>query len=83
MSLAGEGRIGRGLRRARAGVLGLGRRWQWLHEPGWAEPVVAARPEARVWARRVELARAGGDARLEAGKRHNVRLAAVAFDGVE
>lgn len=83
MSLEAEGPIRRGLRRLRAEALGARRRLAWLAEEGWAAPVLAARPAVLAWQRRVPLAMAGGDARLEAGKVHNVRLAAVAFDGVE
>jgi vancomycin resistance protein VanW len=45
--------------------------------------VLGVRPARRAWQRRIALALPGGDERLEAGKRHNVRLAAAAFDGVE
>lgn len=83
MSLVAEGRIGRALRRTRAELLGLRRRAAWAWQPGWASPALGPRPAHRVWQRRTVLTMIGGDARLEAGKRHNVRLAAVAFDGVE
>lgn len=71
------------LRRAKADVLGARRRIAWLREPGWAPPQIGERPAVRVWSRRVALALPGGDPVLEAGKRHNVALAAVAFDGIE
>jgi vancomycin resistance protein VanW len=82
MSLVAEGRFGRGWRRTRVALLGARRRLAWLRDPGFAAPVLAARPARRAWGRRIELAMAGGDPRLEAGKLVNVALAAAAFDGV-
>lgn len=83
MSLVSEGRLGRVVRRAKADLLGVRRRIAWSTDPGWAPPQLGTRPATLAWSRRIALALPGGDPVLEAGKRHNVRLAAIAFDGVE
>ncbi len=53
-----------------------------MTEDGFDAPERASPTGAAVATVRIPIARRGGDARLEAGKRHNVRLAATAFHGV-
>lgn len=70
------------LRRARVTAAAARRLVRWTYDDGF---VAAARrtPSGEVAATvRVPISRAGADPRLEAGKRHNVRLAATAFHGV-
>jgi len=83
MTLVAEGRLGSAVRRGKADLHGLRRRVRWLVEPGWEAPRLGARPATLAWRRATSLVLPGGDPRLEAGKGHNVGLAAVAFDGVE
>lgn len=70
------------LRRARVTAAAARRLVRWTYDDGFvgAERVT---PSGEIAATvRVPIARAGADPRLEAGKRHNVRLAATAFHGV-
>lgn len=70
------------LRRLKVAALQARRLARWATEPGFEAPRRVA-PEGPVaYQLRVPIARAGADVRLEAGKRHNVRLAATAFHGV-
>ena len=82
MELRDAGRFELALRRLKVAGLGARRLARWAIEPDFAGPerVVPAGPTALQL--RIPIARAGADARLEAGKRHNVRLAATAFHGV-
>ena len=70
------------LRRIRVASFQGKRLARWLVEPGFTAPerTTPAGPIAHTL--RVPIARSGADARLESGKRHNVRLAATAFHGV-
>jgi vancomycin resistance protein VanW len=70
------------LRKVRVAQLAAKRFGRWLTETGFDVPerVVPEGPIAHTV--RAPIARAGAHPRLEAGKRHNVRLAATAFHGV-
>ncbi len=70
------------LRKARVAGLTAKRIGRWLTEDGFAVPdrIVPEGPIAHTV--RSPIARAGAHQTLEAGKRHNVRLAATAFHGV-
>src|SRR5687768_4518213 len=70
------------LRRIRVASFQAKRLARWVVEPTFAAPerTVPVGPIAQ--ALRIPIARSGADPRLEAGKRHNVRLAATAFHGV-
>jgi len=70
------------LRRVRVASFAAQRFARWLTDDAFAAParVMPSGPIAHVV--RVPIARSGADPRLEAGKRHNVRLAATAFHGV-
>jgi vancomycin resistance protein VanW len=71
------------LRRLRRTQLQAQRIARWLVDPAFATPHrVAVSEGAIAHTLRVPIARSGADPRLEAGKRHNVRLAATAFHGV-
>lgn len=82
MELRHAGRVALALRRVRRAQLQVGRFARWLTDPGFAPPVRVSPEGPLVRELRVPIARTGGDPRLEAGKRHNVRLAATAFHGV-
>jgi vancomycin resistance protein VanW len=70
------------LRRARVASLAAERFGRWLIDPDFVVPVRGT-PHGPITASlRIPIARRGADPRLEAGKRHNVRLAATAFHGV-
>ncbi|HEU0031346.1 MAG TPA: VanW family protein [Kofleriaceae bacterium] len=70
------------LRRAKVAALQARRLARWAVDDTFAAPerVTPTGPIAHQL--RIPIARAGADARLEAGKRHNVKLAATAFHGV-
>lgn len=70
------------LRRAKLTGLRVRRLARWLVDRELAPPqrVVPHGPIAHQI--RIAIARSGADLRLEAGKRHNVRLAATAFHGI-
>ena len=70
------------LRRARVLQFQTQRFARWLTDSAFATParVAPSGPIARTI--KIPIARTGADPRLEAGKRHNVRLAATAFHGV-
>lgn len=70
------------LRRARKATLAVQRFARWWSEDEFAAPERATPSGPVAYRVRVPIARAGAHARLEAGKRHNVRLAATAFHGV-
>jgi vancomycin resistance protein VanW len=70
------------LRHAKVAGLGAARLTRWLLEPELRGPQRIAPSGPIAHQVRVPLGRAGANARLEAGKRHNVRLAATAFHGV-
>jgi vancomycin resistance protein VanW len=82
MELRDAGPVDLAIRRAKVTALAARRLARWLVEPGFAAPerVTPTGPTAHVV--RMPIARAGADPRLDAGKRHNVRLAATAFHGV-
>jgi vancomycin resistance protein VanW len=82
MRLREAGPLRLALRRVRVAQLSAQRLARWLVEPAFAEPTRIAPAGACAHAVRVPIARTGADPRLEAGKRHNVRLAATAFHGV-
>lgn len=70
-------------RRVRRAQLAAERLAAWLIDPDFARPQIAAtRPAHLIGEVRVPIGRAGAHATLEAGKRHNVALAATALDGV-
>lgn len=82
VELRDAGRVGLVLRKVKVAGLSAKRLARWLLEPELTAPARVA-PAGRISHRiRVPIARAGNDPRLEAGKRHNVRLAATAFHGV-
>jgi len=69
------------LRRARVAAAQARRFARWVTEDSFGAPERTS-PDGPVAATlRIPIARSGGDPRLEAGKRHNVRLAATAFHG--
>jgi vancomycin resistance protein VanW len=70
------------LRRCKVAGLQARRLARWLIEPGFTAPVRTTPTGPLAHAIRVPIARTGADPRLEAGKRHNVQLAATAFHGV-
>jgi vancomycin resistance protein VanW len=70
------------LRRARVAQLTAKRLGRWLTEDGFAAPDRVAPEGPIAHTVRAPIARAGAHPALEAGKRHNVRLAATAFHGV-
>jgi vancomycin resistance protein VanW len=82
MLLRDAGRLALAARSAKVAALGARRLARWLVEPGFAAPERATPTGAITHRVRIPIARAGADPRLEAGKRHNVRLAATAFHGV-
>jgi len=56
---------------------------RWVREPDQFAPPARTTPSGPiVYQLRVPIGRTGANPRLEAGKRHNVRLAATAFHGV-
>lgn len=70
------------LRRVKLAGLTARRLGRWILDPELAAPERIAPSGPIVHQVRIPIARAGADPRLEAGKRHNVRLAATAFHGV-
>ena len=82
MQLRHAGGLQLALRRARKAQLAATRLARWVLDDELAAPerVTPCGPIAMTM--RVPIARAGAHPRLEAGKRHNVRLAATAFHGV-
>lgn len=82
MQLRDAGPLELWLRRVKVAGLSARRLGRWLVDDGFAPPerVAPVGPIAREL--RVPIARRGAHARLEAGKRHNVQLAATAFHGV-
>ena len=70
------------LRRIRVAQFQAQRFGRWLADPAFAAPDRVAPTGPIAHAIRVPIARRGADPQLEAGKRHNVRLAATAFHGV-
>lgn len=70
------------LRRVRVAGLTAKRLGRWLTEEGFAPPDRVAPDGPIAHTVRTPIARAGAHPTLEAGKRHNVRLAATAFHGV-
>jgi vancomycin resistance protein VanW len=82
VSLREAGRFELALRSVKRAGHAARRFARWATEPAFAAPE-RIEPAGPIAARvRTPIARAGADARLEAGKRHNVRLAATAFHGV-
>ena len=82
MELRHASRPSLALRRLRVATLQARRFARWLAEPGFAAPARTTPAGSIAHAIKVPIARGGADPRLEAGKRHNVRLAATAFHGV-
>ena len=70
------------LRRVRLTQLQTQRLARWLFDNAFATPAREAPSGPLAHTIRIPIARSGADPRLEAGKRHNVRLAATAFHGV-
>jgi vancomycin resistance protein VanW len=70
------------VRATKVALLGARRRVRWWTEPGFAPPVRVVPRGDVVRELRVPIARSGAHPALEAGKRHNLRLAAAAFHGV-
>jgi vancomycin resistance protein VanW len=70
------------LREIRRTQLQATRLVRWLVDDAFAAPARIAPSGPIAQSIRVPIARGGNDPRLEAGKRHNVRLAATAFHGV-
>ena len=70
------------LRRVRVAGLAAKRYGRWLTEDGFEVPDRIAPDGPVAHTVRSPIPRAGAHPRLEAGKRHNVRLAAAAFHGV-
>lgn len=81
MRLREAGPLRLALRRVRVAQFTAQRLARWLVDPAFAAPERRA-PSTPTISIRVPIARTGADPRLEAGKRHNVRLAATAFHGV-
>lgn len=82
MELREAGRAALWLRRARVTGRAAARLGRWLLDDDFATPQRIA-PHGRIaHTVRAPLSRAGANPRLEAGKRHNVILAATAFHGV-
>jgi len=80
--LRDAGPLALALRRLKVSALGARRLARWLVDDGFAAPERVTPSGPTLHQVRVPIARAGVDPRLEAGKRHNVRLAASAFHGV-
>ena len=70
------------LRRVRVAQFQAQRLARWIAEPAFTSPDRVAPIGSIAHSIKVPIARTGADPRLEAGKRHNVRLAATAFHGV-
>jgi vancomycin resistance protein VanW len=70
------------LRRARKAQLAAVRFARWAIDDELAAPERVTPSGPVAYTTRIPIARAGAHPRLEAGKRHNVRLAATAFHGV-
>jgi vancomycin resistance protein VanW len=83
--LAFENRVGRWTRRFKGAALKAHRLYQWWSSPDeFGAPVHAGgRFPHLLYGARIPLERQGAHPVFEAGKRHNVRLAAPAFDGLE
>jgi vancomycin resistance protein VanW len=81
MELRHAGPVALWLRRARVGMLAARRLARWMIDDGFAPPERVAPTGELVYEVRIPIARTGAHPRLEAGKRHNVRLAATAFHG--
>lgn len=82
MELRHAGGLALVLRRARKAQLAGVRFARWLLDDELAAPERVTPNGPVACTVRVPIARAGAHPRLEAGKRHNVRLAATAFHGV-
>lgn len=82
MELRHASRTSLALRRVRVATFQAKRLARWLVDPAFAPPQRTTPSGPIAHAIRVPIARRGADPRLEAGKRHNVRLAATAFHGV-
>ena len=82
MELRHAGGLGLLLRRGRRAQLAAQRFARWAIDDEFAAPERVTPSGPIACTVRVPIARAGAHPRLEAGKRHNVRLAATAFHGV-
>ncbi|MEO8699492.1 MAG: VanW family protein [Kofleriaceae bacterium] len=82
MELRDAGDLALWLRKVKVAALGARRLARWLADDDFAAPLRVAPVGPVAHTLRIPIARAGADPRLEAGKRHNVRLAATAFHGV-
>ncbi|MDQ3369918.1 MAG: VanW family protein, partial [Myxococcota bacterium] len=82
MELRQAGPLALWLRQARVASFAARRFGRWLVEDGFAAPARSTPTGPIAHQLRVPITRTGANPRLEAGKRHNVRLAATAFHGV-
>ena len=82
MELRTAGPAALAIRRIKRVGLAAQRLARWWREPSFAAPMRTTPTGNLVYRARIPMARAGAHARLEAGKRHNLRLAASAFHGV-
>ncbi|MEJ7596414.1 MAG: VanW family protein [Kofleriaceae bacterium] len=82
MELRHAGRVTLWLRGARKASLATERFLRWATDDELVAPERCAPTGPIVASWRIPIARVGAHPRLEAGKRHNVRLAATAFHGV-
>jgi vancomycin resistance protein VanW len=82
VELRDAGPLDLAIRRVKVAAHQARRLARWIVEPEFAAPDRVAPAGPIALSLRIPIARAGADARLEAGKRHNVRLAAAGFHGV-
>lgn len=82
MELRDAGRLALALRRAKRTALGARRLARWAIDPELGERARTTPSGPVAIAIRAPLARRDADPRLEAGKRHNVRLAIAALHGL-
>jgi len=82
MELRDAGRFRLALRRVRVAQFAAQRIARWVADPAFAAPERTSPAGPIAHSIKIPIARTGADPRLEAGKRHNVRLAATAFHGV-
>lgn len=83
MQLRDAGPLALALRRCKVAALGARRLARWAIDPDFAGAARTTPTGPVAHAIRIPIARSNADARLEAGKRHNVRLVAAALHGIE